>query len=259
MTAALATSATTDSVISLRNIDKAFGNNVVYRDMTLEIPVGQTTTVIGESGSGKSVCMKLIIGLLEPDRGDVLVRGEQVVGMSEEGLRQVRMHVAYVFQGGALFDSMTVEENIGYGLREHTSLSESELHDRAAYCLNMVGLEADLLDELPAQLSGGMKKRVAMARSIALEPEVILYDEPTTGLDPKNIAHIGEMIMKLQEELRVTSVVVTHDMPMAFRVSDRIAMLHEKAFPFVGTPDDFTTSEVDIIRDFVHGRIDEED
>ena len=166
--------------------------------------------------------------------------------------------MAYVFQGGALFDSMTIEENVGYALREHTSMGDEELHARAVECIEMVALSPDLLEEMPANLSGGERKRVALARSIALQPEVILYDEPTTGLDPKNIARIGDMITKLQRELHVTSVVVTHDMPMAFRVSDRIAMLHEYGFPYVGTPDEISNSPVEAVRNFVHGRIAED-
>ncbi len=247
-----------DPVIELRGIDKAFGAHVVYRDMHLTIPRGQTTTVIGPSGSGKSVCMKMIIGLLQPDRGQVLVGGQDVTTLDDDALRHVRRRVAYVFQGGALFDSMTVGDNVGYGLREHTDLSDRAIADRAAACLELVGLDTAIMSQMPANLSGGMRKRVALARSIALEPEVILYDEPTTGLDPKNIAVIGDMILKLQRKMRVTSVVVTHDMPMAFRVSDRIAMLHEHAFPFVGTPREMARSRVAVVRDFVHGIIDGE-
>ncbi len=244
-----------DPIIQLKGVYKAFGDHVVYRDMNLEIPSGKTTTVIGGSGTGKSVCMKLIIGLLRAEAGQVLVRGQEVSKLDESGLREVRRQVAYVFQGGALFDSMNIEENIGYALREHTSMGEAELHARTVECIEMVALSPDLLEEMPANLSGGEKKRVAMARSIAVQPEVILYDEPTTGLDPKNIARIGDMIMKLQQELQVTSVVVTHDMATAFRVSDRIAMLHECAFPYVGTPDEMSNSSVEVVRNFVHGRM----
>ncbi|RMG98154.1 MAG: ABC transporter ATP-binding protein [Deltaproteobacteria bacterium] len=244
-----------EPIIRMIGVDKAFGDHVVYRDMYLDVPKGQTTTIIGPSGGGKSVCMKMIIGLLRPDRGRILVDGADVTEMGEEELRALRRRVAYVFQGGALFDSMTVADNVAYGLREHTDLSEEEIDAKVRACLDMVGLSDDLLDEMPSSLSGGMKKRVALARSIAMEPDVILYDEPTTGLDPKNIAVIGDMILKLQSELGVTSLVVTHDMPMAFRVSDHIAMLSDHKFPFVGTPYEMATSEVDLVRDFVHGRI----
>ena len=244
-----------EPLIRMIGIDKAFGDHVVYRDMHLDVPRGQTTTIIGPSGGGKSVCMKMIIGLLRPDRGQVLVDGHDVTRMGEEELRALRRRVAYVFQGGALFDSMTVGDNVAYGLREHTDLPEDAIADRVRACLEMVGLSDAIVDEMPASLSGGMKKRVALARSIAMEPDVILYDEPTTGLDPKNIAVIGDMILKLKAELHVTSLVVTHDMPMAFRVSDRIAMLSDHRFPFVGTPYETATSEVALARAFVPGRI----
>ncbi|MCH9685386.1 MAG: ATP-binding cassette domain-containing protein [Deltaproteobacteria bacterium] len=223
--------------------------------MSLSVYAGETLTVIGASGGGKSVCLKMMIGLLQPDAGQVTFHGRSVPDLDADGLRQVRSRVAYVFQGGALFDSMTVEENIGYALREHTQWAPSRIRDRALACLEMVGLEAGVADQMPASLSGGMKKRVALARSIAIEPEVILYDEPTTGLDPKNITRIGDMILKLQRELGVTSVVVTHDMPTAHKVSDRIAMLHECAFPFVGGAEQMWNSTAPQVRDFIHGRI----
>jgi phospholipid/cholesterol/gamma-HCH transport system ATP-binding protein len=257
MTAAAIESALLDPIIELRGVTKAFDGYVVYDNMSLDIATGKTTTIIGGSGTGKSVCMKLITGLLRADSGEVLVNGQEVTGLDAAGLRDVRRMVAYVFQGGALFDSMTVEDNIGYTLREHTKLGDEEIEARVMECIDMVALSPEIASEMPANLSGGEKKRVALARSIALRPKVILYDEPTTGLDPKNIAKIGDMIMKLQRELHVTSVVVTHDMPMAFRVSDRIAMLYDKAFPFVGTPDEISHSPVKSVRDFVHGRIDD--
>ena len=164
--------------------------------------------------------------------------------MDREQLRELRRHVSMVFQGGALFDSMNVFENVTYALREHTKMSDEEMLERAKECLDMVGLgyDPDIMYRFPAGLSGGMRKRAALARSIAIKPEVILYDEPTTGLDPANIKRIGEMIKKLQKELHVTSIVVTHDMPIAFKCSDRIAMLHQKKFPFIGTVDEIKNS-----------------
>lgn len=248
-------SVTTEPIIDFRGVTKRFGEHVVYDDMSLSVLPGETLTIIGGSGGGKSVCLKMMIGLLLPDAGQVLFHGDSVPDLSDEGLRQVRRKVAYVFQGGALFDSMTVAENIGYALREHTKLDEARIRQRALECLDMVGLAAVVADQMPASLSGGMRKRVALARSIAIEPEVILYDEPTTGLDPKNIKRIGDMIIKLQRELGVTSVVVTHDMPTAHKVSDRIAMLYQRAFPFVGTADEIWHSAAPEVRDFVHGRI----
>lgn len=246
---------TPEPIIEFRDVTKRFGEHVVYEGMSLSVLPGETLTIIGGSGGGKSVCLKMMIGLLQPDAGQVLYHGESVPDLDEEGLRRVRRKVAYVFQGGALFDSMTVGENIGYALREHTDWSEARINQRAIECLDMVGMPAPVAEQMPASLSGGMKKRVALARSIAIEPEVILYDEPTTGLDPKNIKRIGDMIKKLQRELGVTSVVVTHDMPTAHKVSNRIAMLYQRAFPFVGTADEMWHSTRPEVRDFVHGQI----
>ncbi|MEZ4451705.1 MAG: ATP-binding cassette domain-containing protein [Nannocystaceae bacterium] len=245
------------AIFTLRHVDKAFEGHVVYDDMSLDILEGETLTVIGGSGQGKSVCLKLMIGLLTADEGEVLYRGQEVSSMDYEGIRVLRSKVSMVFQGGALFDSMTILANVGYGLREHTKMSDDEIRRRAWDCLEMVGLGQDrgLLDRMPASLSGGMRKRVAIARSIALRPEVILYDEPTTGLDPSNTRRIAKMISKLQRELGVTSIVVTHDMPTAFSVSDRIAMLYNRKFPHIGTPDQFKASEVPEVRNFVQGRV----
>jgi len=244
-----------EPIIDLQGVTKCFGEHVVYEGMSLQVWAGETLTIIGGSGEGKSVCLKLMIGLLHPDEGRVLFRGQSVPDLDARGLIDVRRRVAYVFQGGALFDSMTVLENIGYALREHTSLGDDQIRERAMECLEMVRLHASVAEQVPASLSGGMKKRVALARSIAIRPEVILYDEPTTGLDPKNITRIGDMILKLQRELGVTSVVVTHDMPTAHKVSDRIAMLHSKAFPFVGSSEQMWKSRAPEVRDFIHGRI----
>lgn len=244
-----------EPLIEFKDVTKRFGDHVVYEHMSLSVLPGETLTIIGGSGGGKSVCLKMMIGLLLPEAGQVLFHGRSVPDLDEEGLRQVRRKVAYVFQGGALFDSMTVGENIGYALREHTDWQERRIDARARECLEMVGLPPPVADQMPASLSGGMRKRVALARSIAIEPEVILYDEPTTGLDPKNIKRIGDMIKKLQRELGVTSVVVTHDMPTAHKVSDRIAMLFERAFPFVGTANEMWNSRRPEVRDFIHGHI----
>jgi len=245
------------SLIELRHVHKAFGAHTVYRDMALSVDEGETLTVIGGSGQGKSVCMKMMIGLLFADEGEVLFRGAEVSELGYDGLRALRRKVAMVFQGGALFDSMNIRDNVGYALIEHTEMSDSEITERAWECLDMVGLGQDrgLLERMPVSLSGGMRKRVAIARSIALQPEVILYDEPTTGLDPSNIRRIGSMILKLQKELGVTSVVVTHDMPTAFRVSNRIAMLHERQFPYVDTPEGFKETAVPEVRNFIQGRV----
>jgi phospholipid/cholesterol/gamma-HCH transport system ATP-binding protein len=198
-----------------------------------------------------------MIGVLRADDGEVLFKGEDVGYMDADQLRDLRRRVSYVFQGGALFDSMDVLTNVGYGLIEHTELGDDEIEHRVVDCLNSVGLGPDshpgILQLMPSNLSGGMKKRVALARSIALEPEVILYDEPTTGLDPANCRRIAHMIRNLQEELGVTSVVVTHDMDTMRIVSDRVALLHDQGFPFVAPLREFVQMENEIVRGFVRG------
>lgn len=246
-------------LIALRNVHKAFGPNVVYRGMDLEVHEGETLTIIGGSGLGKSVCLKLMIGLLTQDEGDVLYRGREVADMTAEDLRRLRQDVSMVFQGGALFDSMSVLENVGYALVEHTKMTDDEIRARAIECLDMVGLgldtHPDILEKFPANLSGGMRKRVALARSIAIKPAVILYDEPTTGLDPPNCDRIAMMIRNLQERLNVTSIVVTHDIDTAFYVSDRMAMLHEKRFPWVAATGEFRAIQDPEVKDFIVRRV----
>lgn len=247
-----------DTLISFRNVDKSFGQNTVYRGMNLDVRLGETLTIIGGSGQGKSVCLKLMIGLLQADAGEVLYYGEDVGAMTAAQLRDIRMRVSMVFQGGALFDSMTIVQNVGYALREHTDMGDAEIERRAVESLSLVGLgpetHPEIMEQMPAALSVGMRKRVALARSIALRPEVILYDEPTTGLDPSNCNRIARMIRKLQRELGVTSIVVTHDMTTAFYVADRIAMLHDKAFPYVDDVEAFRAIEDPVVRDFIEGR-----
>jgi phospholipid/cholesterol/gamma-HCH transport system ATP-binding protein len=243
-------------VFELKHLSKRFGDNVIYEDMNLEIEEGETFTIIGGSGMGKSVCLKLMIGLLPYEGGHVLFKGKEVGDMDREQLRELRRHVSMVFQAGALFDSMSVLENVTYALREHTKMSDQDMLERARECLDMVGLgyDPDIINRMPAGLSGGMRKRVALARSIAIKPEVILYDEPTTGLDPANIERIGDMILKLQKELKVTSIVVTHDMPIAWRCSNRVAMLWDKKFLYIGTPDEIKACPAQEVRDFIEGR-----
>jgi len=243
-------------IIELKQVYKRFGDNVIYEDMSFEIQAGETFTIIGGSGMGKSVCLKLMIGLLPYDSGSITFQGHEVGDMGANQLRELRRHVAMVFQGGALFDSMTVLDNVTYALREHTKMSDDEMLERARECVDMVGLgyDKDILNRMPASLSGGMRKRAALARSIAIKPEVILYDEPTTGLDPANINRIGQMIRKLQKELGVTSVVVTHDMPIAFECSDRVAMLYDRKFPFIGSAAEIKAHPSDEVQDFIQGR-----
>jgi phospholipid/cholesterol/gamma-HCH transport system ATP-binding protein len=247
-----------EAVFQLRNVRKAFGDNVVFQDVDIEVRPGETLTILGGSGLGKSVCLKMMIGLMMADEGEVLFHGQDVGQMDHEQLQALRRRVSMVFQGGALFDSMTVLENVGYALFEHTRQSDDEIRTRVIRCLEMVGLGLDadpeILEKMPASLSGGMRKRVALARSIAIGPEVILYDEPTTGLDPPNCDRIATMIRHLQRELRATSVVVTHDIDTAFMVSDRVAMLHDRRFPWVAPTEQFRALQAPEVRDFIERR-----
>jgi phospholipid/cholesterol/gamma-HCH transport system ATP-binding protein len=212
------------TVVELRGVRKRFGDNVVYHSLDLVVLRGETMCVVGPSGVGKSVMLKLLIGLHHPDGGEVIVDGQNVPTLDAAGLRALRRKVGMLFQGSALFDSLSVGDNVAYGLREHFRWPAKQIHARVAECLDQVGLPG--VEELrPADLSGGMKKRVGLARALASAPEVVLYDEPTTGLDPANTRRINELIVSLQERLAVTSVVITHDMHSALAVADRVALL----------------------------------
>lgn len=235
------------------DIRKAFDANEVLRGFSISIPEGQTTSIIGGSGSGKSVALKHIVGLLRPDEGEVWVDGENVGRLDQESLYLLRRKVGYVFQFSALFDSMTVEENVGMGLQRMREFSAAEIHDRAEECLRMVDLEG-YGSRLPSELSGGQRKRAGLARAIATQPKYILYDEPTTGLDPVTTSVIDELIIRMSEELEVTGVVITHDMKSAFRVSDRIAMLYEGRIRFEGTPEEVRDADDPVVKGFIEGR-----
>lgn len=235
------------------DVHKAFGTNEVLRGFSVSIQEGHTTSIIGGSGSGKSVALKHIVGLLRPDHGEVWVDGENVGRLDQDSLYLLRRKVGYVFQFSALFDSMTVEENVGMGLKRMREFSDAEIRDRANECLGLVDL-VGYGPRFPSELSGGQKKRAGLARAIATKPKYILYDEPTTGLDPVTTSVIDELIIRMAEDLDVTGVVITHDMKSAFRVSDRIAMLHEGRIRFEGTPDDIRNAEDPIVKGFIEGR-----
>jgi phospholipid/cholesterol/gamma-HCH transport system ATP-binding protein len=243
-----------EAIIEFRQVHKSFNSTPVLRAMDLAIRPAETITIIGGSGIGKSVTLKLIVGLMKPEAGQVLIDGEDIVPFTEEQLIRVRKKIGMVFQSSALFDSLSVDENIAYPLREHTTMSEEEIRDRVRETLHLVGLEG-IEDKDPAELSGGMRKRVALARAIALVPRIILYDEPTTGLDPTNTEKINELIVDLDEKLGVTSVVVTHDMRSAFKISDRIALLYQGRIAFVGTPAEIESSELPLVREFIAGTL----
>ncbi|MFO0577682.1 MAG: ATP-binding cassette domain-containing protein [Polyangia bacterium] len=237
--------------IEFSGVRKAFGKKVIYDDLTLRVRRGETLTLLGGSGSGKSVLLKLLIGLVRPDSGSIRFDGQELTTLSEDALLPVRRRISMLFQGGALFDSLSVGENVAYPIREHMHLGEHEIAERVADKLRLVDLPG-IESMRPAELSGGMRKRVAIARAIAADPEVLLYDEPTTGLDPITTRRINELILSIQRELRVTSLVVTHDLPSAFMVSDRIAMLSERRVLAELPRDEFRTSPEPAIQSFVN-------
>jgi phospholipid/cholesterol/gamma-HCH transport system ATP-binding protein len=242
-------------MIQVQNLHKNFGTKPVLRGVDLEIPTGEAVTIIGQSGSGKSVLLKHLVGLLAPDAGRVIIDGTDITNAARKDLYKSRMKIGVLFQGAALFDSMTVEENVSLGLREHTKQPDEEITERVRQCLEMVSLPGT--EKLkPAELSGGMKKRVGLARAIAMQPDYILYDEPTTGLDPITADSINDLIVYLNEKLKVTTVVVTHDMVSAFKVSDRIVMIHEGIIIHSGTVEETQNSPKDIVRRFVSGEAD---
>ena len=236
--------------IVFKDLKKRFGEHEVLKGINLSITEGETIVVLGGSGAGKSVLLRHINGLLKPDAGRVFVDGEDITDFSEEQLIPIRTKVGMVFQGGALFDSLDVFENVAYALREHTTFSEEEIAARVNEKLRLVGLE-NAQEMMPSDLSGGMKKRVSLARALAIEPKGLLYDEPTTGLDPIIAKKINEMIRNLQNILGVTSVVVTHDIKSAFTVGDRIALLYKGKIRFVGTVQETQTTDDPIVREFI--------
>jgi phospholipid/cholesterol/gamma-HCH transport system ATP-binding protein len=247
-----------DYLIRIRNLYKRLGRQDVLRGVDLDIRRGQTLVVIGRSGSGKSVLLKHIIGLMQPSFGEVFVEGEDVTKLTERKLAAVRKKIGILFQSGALFDSMNVEQNIAFPLKEVGVRDPVEIEKRVAEALEMVDLAGEQM-KMPENLSGGMRKRVGLARAIVSQPEGILYDEPTTGLDPVMSDSINRLIRRLQSRLHVTSIVVTHDMKSAFHVADQIAYLYEGQIYFKGTADELRASPDPIIQDFIEGRSGEKD
>ncbi len=241
-------------MISFRNLEKSFADKHVLRGFSLEAPEGQTTVVIGYSGSGKSVALKHVVGLLDPDHGEVEVDGQIVHDLDRQGLVALRSTIGFVFQFSALFDSMNVRGNITLGL-ERQGMAEKEMEQRVKESLALVGLEG-VEERYPAELSGGMRKRVGIARAIALRPRYILYDEPTTGLDPVTASVINELMIRTREKLGTTAIVVTHDMKSAYMVGDRIAMLFKGVVRQVGTVDEIKRTHDPIVRQFIEGRPD---
>jgi phospholipid/cholesterol/gamma-HCH transport system ATP-binding protein len=239
-------------MIKLEGIHKSFAGKYVLRGVDLEIEKGESLVVIGGSGSGKSVMLKHIIGLLKPDKGTVTIDSTDISTLNEDGLSDLRKKFGMLFQSAALFDSMRVWENVGFGLRRHTHMPDPDIKDIAVQKLRMVGL-VGVEDLMPSELSGGMRKRVGLARAIAMEPEVLLYDEPTTGLDPIMAAAIDELIVKMRETLNVTSVAITHDMKSAYKIADTIAMLYNGVIIAKGSPEEIQNSSDPFVKQFVEG------
>jgi phospholipid/cholesterol/gamma-HCH transport system ATP-binding protein len=239
-------------MIEVRNLKKSFGNSVILEDVSFRVETGESVVIIGRSGGGKSVLLKHLIGLLCPDAGEVVIDGENIVGLNERQLLRVRGKFGMLFQSAALFDSMTVAENVGFALERECKLGAAEIAKKVAGALDVVELSGTE-EKKPSELSGGMRKRVGLARAIVYEPEIVLYDEPTTGLDPVVSDSIDKLIMRVRDRLKVTTVVVTHDMRSARRVGQRIMMLHDKKIYVTGTPDEIFSSQDPVVHRFVNG------
>jgi phospholipid/cholesterol/gamma-HCH transport system ATP-binding protein len=240
-------------MIRIVGVHKSFGEKKVLEGVDLDIAKGETMVILGQSGSGKTVLLKLLVGILKPDQGKIFVDGIEMTALGPDGIQKAMRRFGMLFQGGALFDSMTVAENVAFGLERHSDLAPDRIRDRVRESLELVGLRG-VEHLMPHELSGGMKKRVGLARAIAYRPEIILYDEPSTGIDPIRADAINELILLLQKEICVTSVVITHDIVSSYKVADRIALLYKGRIVETGTPDEIRDSENPIVQQFIHGR-----
>ncbi len=241
-----------DGIVQLIGVSKWFDGLAALRDVTLQFALGKTTVVLGPSGCGKTVMLKHIIGLLKPDRGEIWFQGDRIDTLTEARLGPIRRQFGFLFQQGALFDSMSVGDNVGFPLLEHTNLAAPQRQEQVRAVLGMVGMTGSI-DKMPAELSGGQRRRVALARAIVLRPKIILYDEPTTGLDPIRAGVINRLMLRLQREPRITSIVVTHDLASAFQVADVMVMLYDGTVIMQGTPQEFRRSPNPIVQRFLHG------
>jgi phospholipid/cholesterol/gamma-HCH transport system ATP-binding protein len=242
------------SIIEIKDLHKSFNSFQVLQGVDLDIKRGETITILGGSGTGKSVLLKLIAGLEKPDEGEIRIDNRNIVPLKEDDLVPIRRKIGMLFQGAALFDSLSTGENVAYPIREHFRVTEGEIQRIVREKLRMVGLEG-IEEKMPAELSGGMKKRVGLARAIAIDPEIILYDEPTTGLDPANTQRINQLIVELQRILKVTSIVVTHDLDSAYQVTDQLALLYQGRIAMTGTKEEFEASAIQEVRDFIAKKI----
>ena len=242
------------ALFEVRGLTKAFGRHVVLSGLDIDIFAGEVITVIGESGSGKSILLKAMMGLLDADAGTIRFDGEEVTGQTEREWTQTRRRIGMLFQESALFDSLNVYDNVSYALQEQTTMTEDEIAQRVEETLALVGLPG-IEHMSPADLSGGMRKRVALARAVAVRPEVVFYDEPAEGLDPINVTRVNRLLLGLQKSLNVTSVVVTHNLKAAFAISDRLALIHDGAVAATGAPEALLESEDPVVREFIGDRM----
>jgi len=242
------------ALFEVRGLKKAFGRNLVLDGLDLDIFAGEVITIVGESGSGKSLLLKAMMGLIEPDAGTIRFDGKEVTGQTEQQWVQTRQRIGMLFQESALFDSLDVFENVGYALREQTSMTEEEISKRVAETLSLVALPG-IEQMAPSDLSGGMRKRVALARAVAVRPEIVFYDEPAEGLDPINVTRVNRLLLGLQQSLNVTSVVVTHTLKAAFAISDRLALIHDGQVVSTGAPETFLDSDDPVVREFIGERM----
>jgi phospholipid/cholesterol/gamma-HCH transport system ATP-binding protein len=241
-------------MIEVKNLTKSFGDQTVLRDLNLKIPEGKITVIIGRSGEGKSVFLKHLNGLMRPNSGSVIVNGVDLASLDDKALNEKRKLFGMLFQHAALFDSMTVFENISFPLYEHSSLNVKQISERVHELIGLVGLKESVFTKYPSELSGGMRKRVGLARAIALKPEILLYDEPTTGLDPIMVDVVDHLILNTQKKLGITSVVISHDIKAVFAIADKIAMLHEGEILLEGTPEDFKKTKNEVVANFLVGK-----
>ena len=237
--------------IRVKTLRKSFGKQKVLNGIDLEVAQGETLAVLGQSGTGKSVLLKLIIGLQDPDSGSILVHGREIIGLSREQLNEIRKRIGFLFQNSALYDALTVEQNVAFPLERHSNMSDAERKKRVRELLSTVGMEKDF-DKLPGQISGGMQKRVGLARALALSPNILLLDEPTAGLDPITASEIDALILKMQKEGNITSIVVTHDLPSARTISDRLALMRDGQIVIEGTFKDLQASKDEFVVQFLN-------